>query len=111
MENIIITEDTIKKILNDVLTEQSSKISSKEINRIDFKIDEFLSSLNDTIKEFKQLNESIPNSLLKVTNSKISTISGDLTSIYNNTLVLKQKLSNIKKSFYRKNVEIENKDL
>ena len=102
MAKVIITEEQIKNILESVLEEQNSKITSKDINKIDFKIDEFVSSLNETIREFKQLKDAIPMGLVKPTNQKINLISLNLNLIYGNVIDLKSKLLEMKKQLYKK---------
>ena len=60
MEKIIISENLIKEALDKILIEQMSKVSRQDFSRVQFKIEELQNSLNETIKEMRKLEDSIP---------------------------------------------------
>ena len=68
MENKIITESTIKNVIDKILNEQMSKVSRQEFNRVQFKIEELQNSLNETLKELRKLEDSIPTDLKNKSN-------------------------------------------
>jgi len=100
MKKIIISEEQVKKILDDILLEQVNKVSRQDFSRIQFKIEELENSLNDTIKEFKKLQESIPNGLKNPTNKKIMTISQYLIGAQGNIVALKSGVRAYKRKIY-----------
>ena len=74
MENKIITENMVKEVLFQVLNEETSKVKREDFSRIQFKMDELQNSLNDTIRELRKMEDSVPAGLKTVTNGRISGI-------------------------------------
>jgi uncharacterized protein YpuA (DUF1002 family) len=105
MKNVFLTESQIKKVVDSVLNESTSKVSRYEFGRVQFKIDELQNSLNETVKELRKLQDSIPNGLQNITKSKISTISSNLTESQKLLMVVKEKIKNYKKSLYTQTIE------
>ena len=70
MEKQIITENQVKDILEKVLMEQTSKVSRNEFSRVQFKIEELQNSLNETVKELRKLEDSIPSGLQTLQNQE-----------------------------------------
>jgi uncharacterized protein YpuA (DUF1002 family) len=105
MKNVFLTESQIKKVVDSVLNESTSKVSRYEFGRVQFKIDELQNSLNETVKELRKLQDSIPNGLQNITKSKISTISSNLTESQKLLMVIKEKIKNYKKSLYTQTIE------
>ena len=83
MENDKIFENQVKTILNQILNEEVSKVKREDYNRTQYKIEELQNSLSETIKEFRKLQESIPEGLKNVSNGRISGISTNLTNAQN----------------------------
>jgi hypothetical protein len=105
MKNVFLTESQIKKVVDSILNESTSKVSRYEFGRVQFKIDELQNSLNETVKELRKLQDSIPNGLQNITKSKISTISSNLTESQKLLMVVKEKIKNHKKSLYTQTIE------
>ncbi len=108
MENKKINEDLIKGVLKSVLKEETSKVTRQDFSRVQFKIEELQNSLNETIKELRKLEDSIPDGLKTITNGRISAISNNLSNSYKVISQLKSKIKDYKKSL-RPSQEDENK--
>jgi len=104
MEKLIL-EDQIKQILGQVIAEETSKVSRYEFGRVQFKIDELENSLNETIKEFRKLQDSIPSGLKGVTNGRLSQLSSNLTTSKKVVTELKEKVKKYKRSVYTQQTE------
>ena len=109
MEKQIITENQIKDILDKVLMEQTSKVSRNEFSRVQFKIEELQNSLNETVKELRKLEDSIPGGLQTLTKSRVSVISSNLTNSQKILSILKDKVRQYKRSLYAQNIEEKKK--
>ena len=100
MKNNILNEDEIKGILDRVIIEQVSKVSRQDFSRVQFKIEELQNSLNETIKELRKLEDSVPSGLKNVTNGRINGISTGLSNSQKLLQQLKDKIRQYKKSLY-----------
>jgi hypothetical protein len=109
MEKIIITENQVKNILDEVLMEQTSKVSRNEFSRVQFKIEELQNSLNETVRELRKLEDSIPGGLQNLTKSRISMISSNLTNSQKLLSLVKEKIRNYKRSLYSQPIEEKKK--
>lgn len=109
MENKIILEETIKEVLDRVLNEEVSKVKREEFARVQFKIDELQNSLNETVKELRKLQDSVPSGLKTITNGRLSGISQNLSSAQKLITQLKEKIKLYKKSLYTQQVEEKKK--
>ena len=109
MEKQIITENQVKDILEKVLMEQTSKVSRNEFSRVQFKIEELQNSLNETVKELRKLEDSIPNGLQTLTKSRVSMISSNLTNSQKLLSIVKDKIKNYKRSLYSQPIEEKKK--
>ena len=106
MEKNIISENQIKDALNKVLVEQTSKVSRQDFHRVQFKIEELQNSLNETLKELRKLEESIPTELKTITNNRIFGISSGLQNSQKILFQLKEKVKRHKRlSFSQQVVE------
>lgn len=105
MEKKIITEEQVKEILDKILTEEASKVSRQDFSRVQFKIDELQNSLNETLKEFRKLEDSIPTGLKNITNKRIYSISSYLVGAQGNILKLKDIVKSYKRKIYLQQVE------
>jgi len=108
MENNKINEDLIKGVLKSVLKEEVSKVNRQDFSRVQFKIEELQNSLNETIKELRKLEDSIPEGLKTISNGRISAISNNLSNSYKVINQLISKIRDYKKSL-RPSQEEENK--
>ena len=109
MEKIIITENQVKDILDKVIMEQTSKVSRNEFSRVQFKIEELQNSLNETVKELRKLEDSIPGGLQTLTKSRVSMISSNLTNSQKILSILKDKVRQYKRSLYSQSIEEKKK--
>lgn len=109
MENKIISENVVKSILDKVLNEEVSKVKRDEFNRVQFKIEELQNSLNETIKEFRKLEDSIPGGLKTVSNGRISGISNSLSNAQKLIIQLKEKIKQHKRNTYSQQVDEKKK--
>ena len=104
MKNLI-TEEMVKKILEDVLLEEISKVSRFKFNRVQFKIDEVENSLKDTKRELIKLENSIPKGLKSISNGKLSSISSDIIKIQKTLQQFSDKVKSYKKSTFTTKIE------
>lgn len=109
MDKNIITENVIKEALDKVLLEQMSKVSRQDFSRVQFKIEELQNSLNETIKEMRKLEDSIPSGLKSTSNGRITGISSNLYNAQKLLIQLKDKVRQYKKSIYTQSID-EKKD-
>jgi len=109
MEKQIITENQVKNILDKVLMEETSKVSRNEFSRVQFKIEELQNSLNETVRELRKLEDSVPSGLQNLTKSRISMISSNLTNSQKLLSVVKDKIRNYKRSLYSQPIEEKKK--
>ena len=105
MEKNIISENQIKEVLVKILSEQTSKVSRQEFSKVQFKIDELQNSLNETIKELRKLDDSIPSGLKTISNARISGISSNLSAAQKLVVQLKDKVKQYKKTLYTQQIE------
>ena len=109
MENKIILENSVKEVLLRILSEDTSKIKREEYNKVQFKMEELQNSLNETLKEFRKLDDSIPSGLKTVCNGRISSMSQNLSNAQKLLSQLKEKVKQHKKSTYSQQM-VEKKD-
>ena len=105
MESNKINENTVLGILRNILSEEVSKVNRNDYNRVQFKMDELESQLSETIKELRQLQDSIPDGLKTVTNGRVKIISDSLTAAHTTLKVLKDKVRTHKKSLNQNQTE------
>jgi DNA anti-recombination protein RmuC len=100
MEKIVITEEQVKKVLDNILTEEAHKVTRQDFNRIQFKIEELENSLNETIKEFTKLNDSIPPAFKNATFKKMNSIRSYLNISRQTINGLKENVRIFKRKVY-----------
>lgn len=105
MEKLIITENIVKNVLESILNEETSKVRREEYNKVQFRLEELENSLSETLKEFRKLQDSLPDGLKTVVNGRISSISNNLND--SNKLIgeLKVKIRKHKKNSYTQQVD------
>lgn len=109
MEKKIITEEQIKKILDGILLEEASRVSRQDFSRIQFKLEELQNSLNETIKEFRKAQDSMPAGLKSATNKRMMSISSYLIGAQGNIIKLKESIRAYKRKLYLQQVEEKKK--
>ena len=100
MEKIIVSEDQVKKMLDNLLSEQTKKISRQDFSRTQFKIEELQNSLNETLKDYRKLHASLPTGLQSATKSKLISIGTHLGSAKEEINKLKEGVTNYKRKMY-----------
>lgn len=105
MKDNILNEETIKEVLNMIILEQVSKVSRQDFSKVQFKIEELQNSLNETVKELRKLEDSVPSGLKSVTNGRITGIQSGLLNSQKLLQQLKDKIRQYKKSLYVKSLE------
>lgn len=100
MKYEILNEQLILNIFNKVLLEDTSKVKREDYTRLLFKIEDFQNSLNETLKEYRQLQDSLPDGLKTLANGKMSKINECLSSANTLTTHLKSKIKEHKRSLY-----------
>jgi uncharacterized protein YukE len=109
MENKTISENVVKSVLDRILNEETSKVKREDFNRVQFKIEELQNSLNETIKEFRKLEDSIPGGLKTVSNGRINGISNSLSNTQKLLIQLKDKIRQHKRNTYSQQVNEKKK--
>jgi hypothetical protein len=105
----MLNENQVKNILDKVLMEETSKVSRNEFSRVQFKIEELQNSLNETVRELRKLEDSIPSGLQMLTKSRISMISSNLGNTQKLLSLVKEKIRNYKRSLYSQPIEEKKK--
>ena len=109
MSKIVISENQVKEILSTILNEDVSKVRREDYTRTQYKIEELQNSLNETIKELRKLESSLPDGLKTITNGRMSGISSNLYGAQKLISQLKEKVRQHKKSTYIQQVEEKKK--
>jgi ElaB/YqjD/DUF883 family membrane-anchored ribosome-binding protein len=105
----MITENQIKDILDKILLEETSKVRRDDYNRVQYRIEELQNSLNETMKEFRKLNDTLPNGLKTVSNGRVSSISSSLANAQKLISQLKDKIKQHKRSSFSQHTEEKKK--
>lgn len=109
MEKNIISELRVNEVLQQILSEETSKVKRDDFARVQFKIEELQNSLSETMKEFRKLEDSIPNGLKTISNGRVSSISSNLSNAQKLIVQLKDKVKQHKKSTYSQQIEEKKK--
>jgi len=109
MENKIISENSVKRVILQILNEDTSKVKREEYAKVQFKVEELQNSLNETLKEFRKLEVSIPEGLKTISNGRITGISQNLVNAQKLLSQLKDKVRQHKKSTYTQQVDEKKK--
>lgn len=105
----MINENDIRKAFLNVISEETSKVKREEFSKVQYKIEEFQNSMNETMREFRKLEECIPDGLKKVSSDRLSKISSNLQSSQVLINQMKNKIKDYKKSIYNQQIEQKNK--
>ena len=109
MKKIVISENIIKNKIFDVLNEETSKVKREDYAKTQYKIEELQNSLNETMREFRKLEESLPDGLKTVANGRVSGISSSLSNAQKLISQLKDKIRQHKRASYVQPVEEKKK--
>ena len=109
MSTVILTEEKVKEVLNGILSEQLSKVKREDYARVQFKLEELENSLGETIKEFRKLENSVPEGLKTISNGRISGISSNLSNTHKLISQLKEKIRQHKRNSLTQQVEEKKK--
>ena len=104
-EKGILTENKVKEVLGRLLNEETSKVKRDDYNRLQFKLEELQNSLNDTVREFRKMEDSIPAGLKTIANGRVSGISSNLLEVQKLIAQLKDKLKQHKKNSFSQQVD------
>lgn len=105
----MISENIIKNKIFDVLNEETSKVKREDYAKTQYKIEELQNSLNETMREFRKLEESLPDGLKTVANGRVSGISSSLSNAQKLISQLKDKIRQHKRASYVQPVEEKKK--
>ena len=109
MEKTTISEEQIKNVLDILLNEEVVKVNRQEFAKVQFKIEELQNSLNETMKELRKLEDSIPSGLKTITGGRVSGISSNLSNTQRLLIQLKEKIKQYKKTIYSQQIEEKKK--
>ena len=109
MEKNVISEEMVKTMLNVILNEEISKVKREDFSRVQFKIEELQNSMNETNKELRKLQDSVPNGLKTISNARLQSISKNLNDSQKLLSQLKFKVRQHKKTIYNQQVEEKKK--
>jgi len=109
MDNKMISEEAIKDVLNQLLNEEVSKVKREDFARVQFKMDELQNSLNETVKELRKLQDSMPSGLKTISNGRLSGVGQNLASAQKLISQLREKIKLFKKSLYSQQIEEKKK--
>ena len=100
MEKVVITEDQVKKVLDNLLSEEMKKVSRQDFSRTQFKIEELQNSLNETLKDYRKLHATLPAGLQGVTRAKLISIGNHLSQTQGEITKLKEGVTNYKRKMH-----------
>lgn len=109
MEKKMISENDVKNVIFQILSEETSKVKREDFNRVQYKIEELQNSLNETMKELRKLEDCVPGGLKTLCNSRITSISSSLNNSHKVLSQLKEKIRQHKKTLYTQQVEEKKK--
>jgi len=109
MGNKIISEIKVNEVLQQILSEETSKVKREDFSRVQFKIEELQNSLGETIKELRKLEDSIPNGLKTISNGRVTSISNNLSNAQKLITQLKDKVKQHKKTSFTQQVDEKKK--
>lgn len=109
MKESIITENSIKEAIFNILNEEASRVKREDFSRVQYKIEELENCVMDAVKQLRKLEDAVPEGLKTVCNGRLGTISSDLEDIKNNISSLKLKIKKHKKSLFTPQIEEKKK--
>jgi len=102
-----ITEEQVKEVLGNLLSEEMKKVSRQEFNKTQFRIEELQNSLNETMKDYAKLQSSLPGGLQTLSKSRLMSIGMQLSLAQKEIEKLKEGVRSYKKkSFSRQTPQV-----
>ena len=105
MGKISITEEQVKEVLENLLSEQMKKVSRQEFSRTQFKIEELQNSLNEAVKDFGKLQSGLPSGLQTLSKSRMMSIGMQLSLAQKEIEKLKEGVNGYKKKIYSRQTQ------
>jgi hypothetical protein len=100
----MIKEEDILPLIKNILSEEVSKGNRNDYGKVQFKMDELETQLNETIKELRKLQDSMPDGLKTISSGRVKTINDNLSNAQNTLKVLRNKIKQHRKSNYHQNI-------
>ena len=104
MEKVTITEEQVKEVLENLLSEQMKKVSRQEFSRTQFKIEELQNSLNETLKDFGKLQSGLPSGLQTLSKSRLMSIGMQLSLAQKEIEKLKEGVTGYKRKMFSRQI-------
>ena len=104
MGKITITEEQVKEVLENLLSEQMKKVSRQEFSRTQFKIEELQNSLNETLKDFGKLQSGLPSGLQTLSKSRLMSIGMQLSLAQKEIEKLKEGVTGYKRKMFSRQI-------
>ena len=104
MGKITITEEQVKVVLENLLSEQMKKVSRQEFSRTQFKIEELQNSLNETLKDFGKLQSGLPSGLQTLSKSRLMSIGMQLSLAQKEIEKLKEGVTGYKRKMFSRQI-------
>jgi flagellar biosynthesis chaperone FliJ len=99
-----INEKDILPLIENILSEEVSKVNRNDYSKVHFKLDELESQISETIKEYRKLEDAIPDGLKTLSNGRVKTIGENLINAQNTLKVLRNKIKQHRKNNYQQNI-------
>jgi hypothetical protein len=103
-------EEFVMNTIREILSEETKKVRREDYNKVQYRLDELETQLFETIKEFRKVEDSVPEGLKTISNGRVKTISQCLLSAQKNLKQLKDKIREHKKIRYQSTQVEEKKD-
>ncbi len=109
MINKILNEEIVLGVIKNILEEETSKVNRNDYSKVQFKMEELENHLIETIKEFRKVEDSMPDGLKTVSSNRLKSINSCLSDAHNTLKNLKNKIREHKKSTYQRQVDEKKK--
>jgi len=96
--------------IRNVLSEETKKVRREDYNKVQFKLDELESQMNETVKELRKVQDTMPEGLNLLCSGRMRNMSQCLSDAQKNLKQLKEKIREHKKSKYQSTQVEEKKD-
>jgi hypothetical protein len=105
-----INEEVVMEAIRNVLSEETKKVRREDYNKVQFKLDELESQMNETVKELRKVQDTMPEGLNLLCGGRMRNMSQCLSDAQKNLKQLKEKIREHKKSKYQSTQVEEKKD-
>lgn len=103
-------EEFVMNTIREILSEETRKVRREDYNKIQYKLDELENQLLETIKEFRKVEDGVPEGLKVLSNGRVKTIFQCLIGAQKNLKQLKDKIREHKKIRYQ-STQVEEKKI